>query len=165
MKIFNPSGWNRVATVGGVDYVIPAFSESKEIYNMDHVEAIPRIYERFGLVALDYNEGAQKVYETFEDYKAEQERRGLRALLKWRTELRDYEKNGELAAKAKPEANGEMRTFNTAKFDKDVDLIEKWLKAAGENEAVKAKEDSDVVYKRPEWKAPTTPKEDKRLIV
>lgn len=159
MKIFNPSGWTRTILSGGKEYTFEAFKESNEIWNMDHCEHIPRAYSHFGLVLLNYDEGSQKQYSTYDEYKSAQEIKGLKALLKWREDLLDTERNGELAAKANPQANSELRLFHTDKFEKDVALVKKWLKAAGVDKLEEKKIKEEVVAERPDWKKQVIKKE------
>jgi len=151
MKVWNVTGWDREVKAGGKKYAIKAFSESKDIYDIYHVEHIANAYGYMGLVALNYDDGQEKVYPTYTEYKKAQEIKGLLAALKHAEDVLAYETNAKEACEKTPNAVHELRTFDVNKFKNNVKLITKWLTEAGYDDKVKEDAASEVVAKRPNW--------------
>lgn len=150
MKIWNTTGWEREVGAGGKVYIIKPFAEI-EIYNPEHAEHIGNTFAYQGITVLDYNEGMQKLFPTYDEYKKDKEIKALTECLKHYQMVLDCEVNGEEAARNTKGASGELRTFNVDKHEKNVKYILSWLKAAGHVEMVKKQESEKVVLTRPDW--------------
>ena len=150
MKVINFSGWERECYAAGKKYVLPAFSEV-DIYRDDHAIHICSNYRYMGIIDLEFTEGKQQEYKTFDAFKRGQEIKALTELLKWQEELYMFEKNGLETATKTPAAANEMRFFNVDKFKKNVELIKEWLDEAGYTEEVQKEAKAEVVTKRPAW--------------
>lgn len=153
MKVFNPTGWTIETKSAGQPYIFPPFSEV-EVYDIYHVEQMCISNKHLGLVHLEYGPKKQEKYPNFEDYKREQEISGLKEVLKFKERCLNDEKQAQKEAKAHG-STGDVENINVEKFEKEIALIKKWLKAAGATE--KAKEE-EVVPERPEWKVKNEPR-------
>ena len=150
-KIFNVTGWRREVMAAGKKYTFEPFSESKEIYDLTHVEHIELSHGYLGLIGLNWDEDREKQYGDYKTYKKEKEIKGLLAALKHAEQCLAYETNAKEACEKTPNAAHELRTFNVKKFKDNVTLINRWLAEAGYDDEVKKEAVKEVVAKRPDW--------------
>lgn len=150
-KVFNPTpfkiktGFDMMSKTGA-EYVFAPFEE-KELFVKDHVDHICESKRTSGLVFLDYNDSARKVYPTYEDFKIAKSIEGITQALKRQEEALLYEQAAQSQAKQKEQVM-ELRTMSVENFQENINDLNGLLSKL---KAPKKIEKKKVKAVAPEW--------------
>jgi len=151
ITVFNPTGWDAEVKAMGYEYKIPAFTEII-IHDLWQAEHIVKSFKWLGIVPVEYGETMQKKFETYEEYKQNQEIKGLKEVLKYKEQCLRNEMQAEKDIITSGKGNeGYKAMLNKERFQRDIELVKTWIREAG-GEIEKKAERLTVVEKRPDWK-------------
>ena len=128
-KVLNPTpyeivtGFDRLGK--GQEYIFEPF-EQKDMHVAEHVKHVCISAENKGLVFLDYNDQAKKIFPTFEDYKRSRAAQGLGKVLAQAELAFTMEQQAEAAAELGKHLI-EKKSMNSARFGTKVKAISDML--------------------------------------
>lgn len=131
MKFFNPSGFKIEAMAGGKTYYFAPFSTG-DVWDMDHARILIKkdhAGSKQGLVHLEYDDNMQRKFATFEDFKKDQAKNGLKNLYAFMKDAWINEKQAEIDIKHhKTGAEADKAIVDPSKFKEKLELVEQWQK-------------------------------------
>lgn len=156
IKLFNPTGWNAEVKAMGEEFQISAFGEIgpeeyPSLYDVHKINHIAMSFKHLGIVPLEYGPKAREKYKTYEDYKSAQELKGLENVLRFKEDCLAYELGAEKDIKEHKGTQMYARLLNRPRFEKDIELIKKWITEAG-GHLVPQAEAHPVETERKEWR-------------
>lgn len=161
-RIMNPLAWYVEGGCNSVMYRIKGFTVGElETYDIYHVNHFLQTTKSQGIVSLEYGKDARKQYPNFEQYMKAKEVEGLKAALKYWTDVLELQK----VAVAEMKTDGGIDYVNAKErqeqFEELVESIQGWIKEA--DSEVENKKVETVELKRPKKKVAKT-KEETKLI-